>query len=291
METRRLGRTEHQSSVLIYGAASLWSCSQEEADRSVRQALAAGINHIDTARSYGESELRLGALMPEIRDQVFLATKVTERGYEDAWRSVNESLERLAVGQVDLLQIHSVCDLATLDQVTDDGGALRAVVRAREEGLTRFLGITGHSHEAPAVHLEGLARFDFDTVLTPYNWVLARDPRFEAGFQRLRAEVERRDVGLMTIKANARRNYVEGDERLTCWYQPFTEQEHVTAAMAWLLAQPGITGAATTGETRVLRLLIEAERQRAEASPEWIEEVLSSVDDYSSVFENAPAGL
>lgn len=284
METRRLGRTEHQSSVLIYGAASLWTCSQEEADASVRAALDAGINHIDTARFYGESEVRLGAMMPEIRDRVFLATKVTERPYEAAWRSINESLERLAVDQVDLLQIHEVNDMATLDVVTGDGGPLAAVVRAQEEGLTRFVGITGHSHDAPVVHREALARFDFDTVLTPYNWVLARNPQFEEDYQLLRDEVSRRDVGLMTIKMNAHRNYVEGDEKLTCWYQPFTEQEQVTAAVAWLLRQPGIAGAATTGETRLLAKILEAERAREGLTDEWIDDVLGSIEDYSSVF-------
>lgn len=284
METRRLGRTEHQSSVLIYGAAALWDCSQEEADASVRTALDAGINHIDTAHFYGKSETLLGGMMPEIRSRVFLATKVTERPYEAAWRSINESLERLAVDQVDLLQIHEVNDMATLDTVTGDGGSLAAVERARDEGLTRFLGITGHSHDAPVVHREALDRFDFDTVLTPYNWVLARIPEFEENYQLLRDEVSRRDVGLMTIKINAHRNYVEGDERLTCWYQPFTEQERIDAAVAWLLRRPGITGAATTGETRLLSRILEAERRREEHSDEWIEEVLGSIEDYTSVF-------
>ncbi len=291
METRRLGRTEHHSSVLIFGAAALWSCSQEEADAAVAQALDAGINHIDTARFYGESEVRLGAMMPQIRERVFLATKVTERPYDAAWRSINESLQRLGVDHVDLLQIHSVCDLPTLDQVTARDGSLRAVLRAQEEGLTRFTGITGHSHEAPTVHLEALHRHDFDTVLTPYNWLLARIPEFEHNYQLLRDEISRRDAGLMTIKVNARRNYIEADERLTCWYQPFTEQEHVDAAVAWLLAQPGIAGTATTGELSLLKLLIAAEKRRHQITQDWIDDVLESVEDYDSVFNVMPTNI
>ena len=153
METRRLGRIGHASSVLIFGGAALGECTQDEADASVREALDAGINHFDTAAAYGGSEDRLGPWMADIRDRIFLASKVTERSYDAAWASINRSLERLRVDHLDLLQVHSVCDLPTLDAVTGDDGALRAVVRARDEGLTTQLGITGHTHAAPSAHL------------------------------------------------------------------------------------------------------------------------------------------
>ncbi len=290
METRRLGRIGHASSVLIFGGAALGECTQDEADASVREALDAGINHFDTAAAYGGSEDRLGPWMADIRDRIFLASKVTERSYDAAWASINRSLERLRVDHLDLLQVHSVCDLPTLDAVTGDDGALRAVVRARDEGLTTHLGITGHTHAAPSVHLEALRRFDFDSVLTPWNFRLGQDPAFRADFEQLVAEVQARDVALMTIKAVARRNWYPGEKSYDTWYRPFDRQEEVTAAIAWVLAHPAISGVATAGATSLLRLAIRAERDRATMTEARIAEVLGRVPDYSSPFdERMPA--
>ena len=169
METRRLGRLEHQSSVLIYGAAALGEVTQDVADASIQEALDGGINHVDVAADYGDAELRLGPWMGEIRDRVFLATKTGLRDRDSAWRQINESLERLQTDHVDLLQLHAVGDVAELDRATGPGGALEAAVRAQEEGLVGAVGITGHGHEAPATHLEALRRHPFATVLTPLN--------------------------------------------------------------------------------------------------------------------------
>lgn len=285
MERRRLGRIGHDSSVLILGGVALANCTQDAADATIREALDAGINHIDTAAIYGESEDRLGPWMGDIRDRVFLASKVTERSDEAAWASINRSLERLRVDRLDLLQIHSVCDLPTLDAVTAADGALRAVVRARDEGLATHLGITGHTHAAPSVHLEALRRFDFDSVLTPWNWKLARDPAYHADFDALVAEMRSRDVALMTIKATARRNWEHGEKAYDTWYRPLDRQEEVTAAIAWVLAHPYVTALATAGEASLLRLAVEAERQRAAMTPERIEEILGRMPDYASPFD------
>jgi aryl-alcohol dehydrogenase-like predicted oxidoreductase len=287
MEKRRLGRIGHSSSVLIFGGAALGDCTQEVADAAIRQALDAGINHIDTAAAYGGSEDRIGPWMAEIRDRVFLASKVTERSHEAAWASINRSLERLRTDHLDLLQIHAVSDLPTLDAVTAADGALRAAVRARDEGLTTHLGITGHTHAAPSVHLEALRRFDFDSVLTPWSWRLAQDPAYHADFDALVAEMEARDVALMAIKAIARRNWHEGEKSYNTWYRPFDRQEEVTAAVAWVLRHPYVTGIATAGETSLLRLMIEAERQRATMSADRIEEILGNVTDYASPFDES----
>ncbi|WP_295656667.1 aldo/keto reductase, partial [uncultured Nocardioides sp.] len=166
METRRLGRLEHKSSVLIYGAAALGEVSQDVADRSIQQALDGGINHVDVAADYGEAELRLGARMSEIRDRIFLATKTGRRDHESAWGEINRSLERMRTDRIDLLQLHAIGDLDELDSATRPGGALEAAVRAQEAGLVGAVGITGHGHEAPATHLEALRRHPFATVLT-----------------------------------------------------------------------------------------------------------------------------
>jgi predicted aldo/keto reductase-like oxidoreductase len=289
VQQRRLGRLGHQSSVLIYGAAALGEADQDTADASTRLALDAGINHFDVAASYGDAELRLGPWMPEIRDRIFLATKTGLRDRDEAWAQINRSLERLRTDHVDLIQIHAVGDLPELDLVTRPGGSLEAVVRAREEGLAGAVGITGHGHDAPATHLEALGRFPFDTVLSPLNWVLAQDPAYLAAYQALVAEVQAQDAGLMIIKSAARRNWPEPVEHTyTTWYEPFDDQDRITAAVAWVLARPEVTGIATPGDVRLLPLVVEAERHLDEVTPADAEAVLSRAGAYSSPFIDIP---
>jgi aryl-alcohol dehydrogenase-like predicted oxidoreductase len=289
VQQRRLGRTGHQSSVLIYGAAALAEVDQDTADVSVQLALDAGINHFDVAASYGDAELRLGPWMSRIRDRIFLATKTGLRDRDDAWAQVNRSLERLETDRLDLIQIHAVGDLEELDLVTRPGGSLEAVVRARDEGLAAAIGITGHGHQAPATHLEALRRFPFDTVLTPLNWVLGQDQGYLADYQALVAEVQAQDAGLMIIKAASRRNWPEQTGRAyTTWYEPFDDQERIDAAVAWVLSHPEVTGIATPGDVRLLPLVVEAERRLAETSPTAAGEVLAQAGDYSSPFLRMP---
>ena len=288
METRRLGRLGHESTVLIYGAASLAEVSQEVADQSIQEALDAGFNHFDTAASYGESELRLGPWMPRIRDQIFLATKTGEREREAAWASINNSLERLQTDRLDLIQLHAVGDLDELDKATGTGGALEAAIQARDEGMVSAIGITGHGHEAPATHREALKRFPFDTVLTPLNYILGRDDAYRTAWEELAAETQRVDAGLMIIKSISRRNWTEDDHRYTTWYEPFDEQEKVTAAVAWVLNHPQVTGIATAGEVRLLNMLVAAERDRADWTDARIAEVLDGVVAYASPFVAMP---
>ena len=289
MQQRRLGRLGHQSSVLIYGAAALSEADQDTADASIRLALDAGINHFDVAASYGDAELRLGPWMPEIRDRIFLATKTGLRDRDEAWAQINRSLERLRTDHVDLIQVHAVGDLPELDLVTRPGGSLEAVVRAREEGLAGAVGITGHGHDAPATHLEALGRFPFDTVLSPLNWVLAQDPAYLAAYQALVAEVQAQDAGLMIIKSAARRNWPEPVEHTyTTWYEPFDDQDPITAAVAWVLSHAEVTGIATPGDVRLLPLVIEAERRLGEVTPSDAEAVLARAGAYSSPFIDIP---
>ena len=287
MEKRRLGRLEHQSSVLIYGAAALSEVSQDVADRSVQEALDGGINHVDVAADYGDAELRLGPWIPQIRDRVFLATKTGRRDRDSAWREINRSLERLQTDHVDLLQLHAVGDLGELDAATGTGGALEAAVRAQEEGLVGAVGITGHGHAAPATHLEALRRYPFATVLTPLNPVLWRDPSYRADYQALVEEVRRQDAGLMTIKTVSRRNWPEGAEHAhTTWYEPYDDQARITAAVSWVLAHDEVTGIPTAGDVGLLGMLLEAERTRLPA--EEAEQRLAADPDYASPFIAMP---
>lgn len=289
MERRRLGRLGHESSVLIYGAAALADVTQEVADASVDEALEAGINHVDTARGYGEAEVRLGAMMPRIRDRIFLATKTGERNRDGAWRQINESLERLQTDRVDLLQLHAIGDLGELDAATSDDGALHAAIRAQEEGLVGAVGITGHGNDAPATHLEALKRYPFATVLTPLNPVLARDPDYFGAYEELIDEVEYQDAGLMIIKTVAKQNWPDPDEKsYATWYEPFDRQAPITAAVTWVLDRPEVTGIATPGDVRLLRMVIAAERERESLDAEAAQGLLDAEPVYSSPFVDMP---
>jgi aryl-alcohol dehydrogenase-like predicted oxidoreductase len=287
VEYRRLGRLGHESSVLIYGAAALGEVDQDTADRSVQEALDAGVNHFDVAASYGDAELRLGPWMPRIRGDIFLATKTGDRDRDSAWASINRSLERLQTDHVDLLQLHSIGDLDELDKALGKGGAIEAAVRARDEGLVGDVGITGHGDEAAATHLEGLRRFPFATVLTPLNPVLWRDPAFRSNYEALVDEVRRQDAGLMTIKTASRRNWPEGSQQTySTWYEPFTDAERIRATVSWVLSHDEITGLATSGDVRLLQHIVAAERDRL--SPPDAEAVLDRDAEYSSPFINSP---
>lgn len=287
MEKRRLGRLEHRSSVLIYGAAALGEVSQDVADRSIQQALDGGINHFDVAADYGDAELRLGPWMAEIRDRIFLATKTGRREREAAWGEINRSLERLQVDRIDLLQLHAIGDLGELDLATRPGGALEAAIRAQEAGLVGAVGITGHGHEAPSTHLEALRRHPFATVLTPLNPVLWRDESYRADYEALVEEVRRQDVGLMTIKTVSRRNWPEGaDHSYSTWYEPYDAQDRVTAAVSWVLSHDEVTGIPTAGDVNLLGMLLRAEQERIPAAE--AEQRLSSDDLYASPFLAMP---
>jgi aryl-alcohol dehydrogenase-like predicted oxidoreductase len=287
METRRLGRLGHQSSVLIYGAAALSDVTQDTADRAVQEALDGGINHFDVAASYGSAELRLGRCMPQIRDRIFLATKTGRRERESAWREINASLERLRTDHVDLLQLHSIGDTGELDLATGAGGALEAATRALDEGLTGAVGITGHGADAAATHLEALRRYPFATVLTPLNPVLWRDESYRTSYRALVEEIRRQDAGLMTIKTGSRRNWPVGAEHThTTWYEPYGDQARITAAVSWVLGHDEVTGIPTAGDVRLLALFLEAERHRI--SPAEAEQNLSDDEEYASPFVSMP---
>jgi aryl-alcohol dehydrogenase-like predicted oxidoreductase len=248
------------------------------------------VDHFDTAADYGDSELHYGRWMSQIRDRVFLSTKTGDREKDAARRSIERSLERLRVDNVDLIQLHAVGDLGDLDRATGPGGALEAAIQAREEGLVWAIGITGHGHEAPATHLEALRRFPFETVLTPWNYVLSTDGDYRRDFEALVEEVRHQDAGLMTIKAISRRNWPEGDptgdQKYTTWYEPFDRQEYIDAAVAFVLSFEEIAGIAMVGDVTLVPNMLEAPDRgmpREEA-----ERVLAGAPDYSSPFISVP---
>jgi len=289
MEHRRLGRLNRENSVLIFGGAALAEATEEDSDAAIQQALDAGVDHFDTAADYGDAELQYGRWMPEIRDRIFLSTKTGLREKDAAKRQIQDSLERLRVDNVDLLQLHSVGDIEDLDRAMSPGGSLEAAIEAQEEGLVGAIGITGHGNEAPATHLEALRRHPFETVLTPWNFILSTDEGYRADYEALVEEIRRQDAGLMIIKTISRRNWPEGGangQRYTTWYEPFDRQEYIDAAVSWVLSHDEVTGLAMVGDVTLVPMMLEAENRRM--SREEAEQVLSRAPDYSSPFISMP---
>lgn len=258
------GRTGHTSTRIIFGAAAVGSVSQAVADETLDLLLEHGVNHIDTAASYGNSEIRMGPWMAQHRQRFFLATKTAERTYQAAHDEIRRSLERLRVDSVDLLQIHNLIEDAEWQVAMGDDGALNAAIEAREEGLTRFIGVTGHGVGAPAMHKRSLKRYDFDSVLLPYNYIMAQNPAYMRDFEELTTLCQERDVAVQTIKSLTRRPWAEGQERhIHTWYEPFVEQADIDLAVHWVLARPGIF-LNTSSDVSLLRKILDAvSRSRA----------------------------
>jgi aryl-alcohol dehydrogenase-like predicted oxidoreductase len=257
MEQRTFGRTGHTSTVAIFGAAAFWKISQIEADKVMEQVIAAGVNHIDVAPSYGEAEIRVGPWMKTERQRFFVGCKTTERTQAGAAAEMRRSLERLNMESFDLYQIHAVTTMDELDAVTSKGGALEAILKAKEEGLTKFIGITGHGVDAPALYLEALRRFDFDSVLFPINYIQYANPTYRRNAEELLRVCTERKVGTMIIKSITKAPWGERHHSHTTWYEPFADDKHIQRAVNFALSQP-ITGLCTAGDTSVLPLMLKA---------------------------------
>ena len=261
MEKRQFGRTGHMSSVAIFGAAALHeTISQAEADEALDLAFAAGVNHYDVAASYGHgmAETRLGPWLEKHRDEVFIGTKTGVRSYEGAWAEVNRSLALLRTDQLDLAQIHAVTTFEELDKATGPGGALEAMRRARDEGLTKYVGITGHAWLVPKIHAEALNRFDFDTILFPINPVLFANAEYRAGAEKLLQICQERNVGVMAIKSVAKGPWGDQKRRYNTWYEPYDIQEKIQQGVNFTLSQPGVTGIPTAGDTTIMPMVVKA---------------------------------
>ncbi len=261
METRRFGRSGHMSTIAIFGGAAFHgTISREEAEEALELAFAAGINHYDFAAGYGSgmAETRMGPWLERHREQVFIGTKTGQRSYAAAWAEINRSLALLRCVQLDLAQIHGVIDDDELDAATGPGGALEAMRRARDEGLTRHIGITGHGLQAPRLYYEALERFDFDSVLFPINPVLFANAQYRGHAERLLARCQERDVGVMAIKSIAKGPWGAQTKRWHTWYEPWETQERIQQNVNFALSQPGVTGIPMAGETVLLPLLLQA---------------------------------
>jgi aryl-alcohol dehydrogenase-like predicted oxidoreductase len=240
IEKLPFGRTGHLSTRTLFGAAALSSVSQAEADQTLDVLLEYGVNHIDTAASYGDAELRIGPWMARHRQDFFLATKTEERSYQGAWDELHRSLERLRVDSVDLWQMHFLVDPDQWEVAMGPGGALEAFIKAREQGLVRFLGVTGHETTVAAMHERSLERFDFDSVLLPYNYPIMQNPQYAADFEALLAMCQQRNVAVQVIKSICRRPWGDKPQTRNTWYEPLEDQAAINRAVHWALSQPGI---------------------------------------------------
>ncbi len=266
LEKNPFGKTGHTSTRILFGAAALGGMRQDRADKVLELLLEHGVNHIDTAADYGDSEIRVGAWMPEHRRNFFLATKTAQRDAQGARESLHRSLERLRVDSVDLIQLHNLVDEKEWEQALGAGGALEALVAARQEGLVRFIGVTGHGTRVAAMHQRSLERFEFDSVLLPYNYAMIAQPAYAEDFNALLKICRSRNVAVQTIKSVARRRWQESDGPRYSWYEPLREPAAVGRAVRFVLGREGLFLNSSSDATLLPTLLEAASNLRSEES-------------------------
>jgi len=260
------GRTGHASTRIIFGAAAFWKCTPAIGERTLAMLLEHGIDHIDVAASYGEAEDHVGPWMESHRDRFFLATKTGERGYEGAKSELTRSLERLRVDSIDLWQLHNLVDEAEWETAMAPGGALEAAIEARDRGLVKFIGVTGHGVTVAEMHRRSLERFPFDSVLLPLNHTMMQNPTYAADFEALTQTCRQQNVAMQTIKSLAVGAWGEGDQRTTrTWYEALTEQSDIDLAVHWVLGHEGMF-LNTSSDIGLLAKILDA-TERYEAPP------------------------
>jgi aryl-alcohol dehydrogenase-like predicted oxidoreductase len=281
MQNRRFGRSGHMSSVAIFGGAAFWEIPQNKADEIMDLVLSHGVNHIDIAPSYGEAEVRVGPWLHDKRDKFFVGCKTMEREYTGVQKELHASLQNLKTDHFDLYQCHAVTSFEELDKVTHKGGALEAMLEAKKDGLTHFIGITSHGMQAPQVLIEALKRYDFDSVLFPLNFILFADEQYRQSAQELIELCNRKDVGMMTIKAIARGSWGDHKHTNTTWYQPFTSREEIQLAVDFVLSHD-VTGICMAGDTSLTPKLVDACQGFTPMPEEKREELISHAQDYAT---------
>ncbi len=262
------GRTGHESTRIIFGGASLGRVDQDVADRTLDVLLRYGINHIDVAASYGDAELRIASWLKRHRQDFFLATKTGERKKAEAWEQLHRSLDRLGVDQIDLWQLHNLTDPIQWDTALSPGGAIEAAIEAREQGLVRFIGVTGHGTQVAATHRRSLTRFDFDSVLLPYNYLTLQNSYYAENFNGLQATCRERNVAVQTIKSIAYRPWMGRTRTNTTWYNPLQEPEDIAHAVHWALGRDGIHVISVGDVSLLPHVLAAADRFSAATSDE-----------------------
>jgi predicted aldo/keto reductase-like oxidoreductase len=283
LEKRRFGRTNHMSTIAIFGGAALSKVTQVEADALMEKVIASGVNHIDVAPSYGVAEERLRPWLAKERKRFFLGCKTKERRAEQAKVGFHNSLKRLGVDAVDLYQLHAVTSMEELDTVTSPGGALEGILEIRDQGLTRYLGITGHGINAPSIFLEALRRFDFDSVLFPLNFVLYANKNYRRDAEELLRQCHDRDVGTMIIKTVTRGPWEEKPKIYDTWYEPFSDSVHIQQAVNFALSQD-VTGLCSAGDKTIAPLVLNACEHFSPMTRTEQEKLVASAEQYKPLF-------
>lgn len=262
--TLAFGRTGHQSTRTIFGAAALGAVSQADADRTLEVLQKYGVNHIDVAASYGDAELRIAPWLQQHRAEFFLATKTEKRIAKEAKEELQRSLERMKVDYVDLWQLHNLVDPIQWDTALSPGGVIEAAIEAKQQGLVRAIGVTGHGLQIAATHRRSLERFDFDSVLLPYNYVTMQKPYYAENFAALLATCQQRNVAVQTIKSIAYKPWMGQQHTHSTWYAPLEEQEDIDRTVHYVLKRPGIF-LNTVGDINLLPKVLDAASRHAGA--------------------------
>jgi len=283
--TQVFGRTGHMSTKTIFGAAALGNVDQKTADATLELLIEHGINHIDTAASYGDSEDRIKPWFSHgRRDRFFLATKTGERSYAAARDQIRTSLKRMGVDHIELIQLHNLVDQAEWDMAMGPDGALKACIEAQKEGLVKYIGVTGHGVQVAKRHFESLERFDFDSVLLPYSYIMMQNPEYAANFEKLLNRCRERNVAVQTIKAIVRRPWAEGVDRYSAtWYEPLTEQAQIDTAAHWVLGRKGVF-LNTVGDVNILPRVFDAAERFVHAPSELAMEQLLKLQQMAPLF-------
>jgi aryl-alcohol dehydrogenase-like predicted oxidoreductase len=261
------GRSGHMSTRTLFGAAALGSVSQEEADRTLEVLLQYGVNHIDVAASYGEAELRIAPWLARYRSQFYLATKTGARKAQEAQEELHRSLDRMKTDYIDLWQLHNLADPIEWDVALSPGGVLETAIEAKAQGLIKAIGVTGHGAQIAATHRRSLERYDFDSVLLPYNYPTMQSAYYAENFNALVETCQQRNVAVQTIKSIAYRHWMGREHTSSVWYQPLTDQHDIDLAVHWALSRPGIF-INTAGDTKLLpKVLDAASRFQPELAP------------------------
>jgi aryl-alcohol dehydrogenase-like predicted oxidoreductase len=263
------------------GGAAFAQCTAEDAEVAFADALSRGVNHLDIAPRYGEAETLIGPLIPSVRDDLFVACKTTRRNPDGVRAQLDESLQKLHTDRFDLYQLHAVTDLGVLEERVQ---AAEEILRARDEGIVRFAGITGHNDGAPAAHLEALRRWDLDTVMFPVNARMWADPDYRRDAEALLELCAERDVGVMAIKSVARQPWSNGDRFATTWYEPFDDPDGVARGVSFTLSIPGVHGICTPGDLRVLRIALDAADRFVTMDDAEREEAITAASSLASIF-------
>ena len=278
------GRTKHLSTRILFGAAALGNVTQAEADQTLDVLLKYGINHIDTAASYGDSEERIGPWMQRgLRDQFFLATKTGKRTYNEAREEFLYSLERLRVDSVDLIQLHYLVGEEEWEVAMGEGGALQYLLEAKKQGLVKYIGVTGHDVAIVKMHQKSLAHYDFDSVLLPYNYLMMKNPIYAKGFDEVMRLSRERDFAVQTIKSITRRPYPTEQRNHATWYEPLSDAASIEKAVHWVLGQEDIF-LNTAGDIHILPTMLEAASNFKHRTPDSVMEEMVTEFEMEPLF-------